>query len=204
MDIMVSGMTDLTLGGGAKSEPGADKRSRLVSAARRTMHENGVERTTLAIVAAAADVPVGNVYYYFKTKDELLTAVIDANHNDFALLETILSRHRTPKGRLKAMIRAWTSARDRLTRYGCPLGSLCSELDKRDDAIAVHASALLSRLIMIAQDQFEQLGRRDARDLAVAFVASYEGVVLLANTLRDPELISTEARRLERWIDSLA
>jgi TetR/AcrR family transcriptional regulator, transcriptional repressor for nem operon len=30
----------------------------------------GVERTTLADVAQAADVPVGNVYYYFKTKDE--------------------------------------------------------------------------------------------------------------------------------------
>jgi hypothetical protein len=29
-------------------------------------------------------------------------------------------------------------------------------------------------------------------------------VTLLANTLRDPALISTEAQRLERWIDTLA
>jgi hypothetical protein len=29
-------------------------------------------------------------------------------------------------------------------------------------------------------------------------------VALLASTLRDPTLISTEAQRLERWIDTLA
>ena len=48
------------------------------------------------------------------------------------------------------------------------------------------------------------MGRRDARDLAVALIASYEGIALLTNTFRDPELMTREARRLERWIDSLA
>jgi TetR/AcrR family transcriptional repressor of nem operon len=155
------------------------------------------------LVAAAADVPVGNVYYYFKTKDDLLSAVISAYDNDFAMLDAVLSRHRTPKARLKALVRTWTAARERLARYGCPIGSLCSELDKRDDDITSEASAVLARLITVAQEQFEQLGRRDARELAVALVASYEGIALIANTLRDPELINTEARRLERWIDSI-
>ena len=48
------------------------------------------------------------------------------------------------------------------------------------------------------------MGRRDARDLAFARLASYEGIALLANTVRDPELMAREGRRLERWIDSLA
>jgi hypothetical protein len=54
-----------------------------------------------------------------------------------------------------------------------------------------------------AERQFRELGRRDARDLAVALMSSYQGVSLLANTFRDPELIAREARRLERWIDAL-
>jgi TetR/AcrR family transcriptional regulator, transcriptional repressor for nem operon len=37
----------------------------------------------------------------------------------------------------------------------------------------------------------------------VALIAAYEGVALLAATLRDPGLISAEGDRLERWIDSL-
>ncbi len=48
------------------------------------------------------------------------------------------------------------------------------------------------------------MGRRDARDLAVALIASYQGIMLLTNTFREPELIVREARRLDRWIDSLA
>jgi hypothetical protein len=48
------------------------------------------------------------------------------------------------------------------------------------------------------------MGRRDAPDLAVALIASYQGIALLTNTFRDPELMVREGRRLERWIDSLA
>jgi TetR/AcrR family transcriptional regulator, transcriptional repressor for nem operon len=48
------------------------------------------------------------------------------------------------------------------------------------------------------------MGRRDARDLAVALMAAYQGIALPTNTFRDPELITREARRVERWIDSLS
>jgi hypothetical protein len=46
-------------------------------------------------------------------------------------------------------------------------------------------------------------GRQDARELAVALIAAYEGIALLAATLRDPTLISAEGDRPTRWIDSL-
>jgi len=46
------------------------KRDRLIAAAGETIYRQGVEATTIADIAEAADVPVGNVYYYFKTKDE--------------------------------------------------------------------------------------------------------------------------------------
>ena len=54
-----------------------------------------------------------------------------------------------------------------------------------------------------AEQQFRALGRRDARDLAMSLLASYEGSALLANTFRDPGILTREARRLTRWIDAL-
>src|SRR5436190_1322862 len=51
------------------------KRERLVTAAQELVYRQGVARTTLAHIAEAADVPVGNVYYYFKTKDDIVGAV---------------------------------------------------------------------------------------------------------------------------------
>jgi AcrR family transcriptional regulator len=197
-------MTDSTQDPARPLGRGAEKRARLVAAARGTLHEQGVERTTLADIAKAADVPLGNVYYYFKTKDDLVAAVLDAYDGDFPMLRQIMSKHRTPKARLKALVRTWTSAKERLALYGCPIGSLCSELDKRDDELTKKSADVFAKLIAVAQEQFEQLGRRDARELAIALVASYEGIALIANTLRDPQLIASEARRLERWIDTIS
>ena len=178
------------------------KRERLVAAAREVIHHQGVEKTTIADIAGAADVPVGNVYYYFKTKDELIEAAIAGYTRDVRALLESLERHRTPKARLRALVGALTNQRELAAEYGCPMGSLCSELDKRADRL--DCGHLLELPIEWAERQFRLLGRRDPRDLAVALIASYEGIALLTNTFRDPELMAREARRLERWIDSLA
>ncbi len=180
-------------------QPG--KRERLVEGAREVIHHQGVEKTTIADIAQAADVPVGNVYYYFKTKDELVEAAIDGYGRDVRALLESLERHRTPQARLKALVRALTDQRELAAEYGCPMGSLCSELDKRADRL--DCGHLLELPIDWAERQFRLIGRRDARDLAVALIASYHGIALLTNTFRDPELMAREARRLERWIDSL-
>lgn len=177
------------------------KRERLVAGAREVIHRQGVEKTTIADIAEAADVPVGNVYYYFKTKDELVEAAIDGYARDLRTLLESLERHRTPQARLRALVRALTEQRDLAAEYGCPMGSLCSELDKRAERL--DCGHLLELPIEWAEHQFRLMGRRDARDLAVALIASYQGIALLTNTFRDPELMAREARRLERWIESL-
>ena len=187
-----------------RGQPLADKRQRLVEGARLLLHQQGVEKTTLADIAQAADVPVGNVYYYFKTKDELVQAAIDANAHDIQTMLASFDRHRTPKARLKALVRALTDQREVAALYGCPHGTLCSELNKRDDDLERAAGKLMQLFIDWAEQQFRAMGRRDARDLAVAMISSYQGIMLLTNTFRQPELIDREARRLDRWIDSLA
>ena len=166
--------------------------------------EQGVEGTTIADIAEAAGVPLGNVYYYFKSKDQLVRAAIDAHEQEIRGALASLERNRTPKARLKAFVRMIADKGEDAARYGCPQGTLCSELDKRQDPIARDAAALMLIPIEWAEQQFRAMGRRDAGDLAVALIASYQGVSLLTNTLRRPELMVKEARRLERWIDSLA
>jgi TetR/AcrR family transcriptional regulator, transcriptional repressor for nem operon len=174
-----------------------------VTSARELLHEQGVERTTLAEIAEAAEVPAGNVYYYFKTKDDLVEAAIGAHLAEIEAMLASLERHRSPQARLKALVRAFVGQRTLVARSGCPHGSLCQELDKRDDALRNTAAELIALPLDWAEEQFRQMGRRDARDLAVALIASYQGVSLLTNTFRDEELMGREGRRLEHWIDSL-
>ncbi|HEY2657244.1 MAG TPA: helix-turn-helix domain-containing protein [Solirubrobacteraceae bacterium] len=200
-------MTDSAPSTGAKpstSARAAGKRERLTVAAREVLHRQGVEVTTLADIAAEADVPLGNVYYYFKTKDELVAAAIGSHEQLMSSAFDELGKHRTPRARLRAYVRMLTDQRELVAASGCPQGSLCSELDKRGDPLGDDCARLMAIPIDWAEKQFREMGRRDARDLAIALVASYQGIALLTNTFRDPEMMAREGKRLERWIDSLA
>jgi AcrR family transcriptional regulator len=186
----------------------ADKRAELVMAAKALLHEQGFHRTTLADVAGRASVPLGNVYYYFKTKEALAEAVIAAHEQ--ALRERFASwdvAHRDPRKRLRELVRAPLDTSDRIIQFGCPHGSLCQELEKLgDDAPLARAGArLLAVYIDWADVQFGALGceRREARGLATDLVASVQGTMLLANTLRSPTLLAAQLRRVERWLDSV-
>jgi TetR/AcrR family transcriptional repressor of nem operon len=181
----------------------ANKRERLVESATALFHEQGVHRTTLAEVAERAQVPLGNVYYYFKTKDELIGAVLAGYQAQAGALIESFERGRTPQARLKALVRNWSDMRDAVVDHGCPMGTLCAELDKLEGGLDREAAAVMARIIDWSEDQFRLLGRRDARDLAVALFAGIQGAALLANTFRDPTLLTRQTRHLERWIDSL-
>ncbi|MBC6461346.1 TetR/AcrR family transcriptional regulator [Actinomadura sp. HBU206391] len=179
------------------------KRERLTDAAVQMLHEQGVEKTTLADIARAAGIPVGNVYYYFKTKDDLVEAAIGAHAQRLRAMIASLDELPTPQDRLKTLIGGWVGQRDLAARFGCPFGTLSSELDKRADGLDRTAAEVMQGLIDWSEQQFRSMGRTDSRDLAVALIAAYQGISLLTNTFRDPELMTREGDRLERWIDSL-
>ncbi|MCX5200270.1 TetR/AcrR family transcriptional regulator [Streptomyces sp. NBC_00237] len=182
----------------------ADKRRRLTTEAARILHEQGIERTTLADIARAAEVPVGNVYYYFKTKDDLVLAALSEHSAHLDELTGRLDRLPDPRDRLKALIEAWVGQRDIAARYGCPTGTLAVELDKRaDGTLDAEAGTVIRRLLEWTSHQFRALGLPDPDDLAVTLVSAYQGMSLLANALRDPDLMTRQGARLLDWLDSL-
>ena len=194
-------MTDSDVAVAETRAPKPGKRERLVQAATQLIHRQGVEKTTLADVASAADVPLGNVYYYFKSKDALVAAVIDGHVQGVDDTIEMLNRYRTPKARLKALIRQLTDRRDLIAQFGCPQGTLCSELEKGGEHEDI--SRLMTRPMAWLEEQFGALGRKDAHDLAISLLVSYQGTAVLTHTLRDPSLLADAAKRLERWVDSL-
>ncbi|MFD3744201.1 TetR/AcrR family transcriptional regulator [Nocardia sp. NPDC058633] len=188
----------------AQVGPQIGKRERLVQAATRVFYEQGIEKTTIADIAREADVPVGNVYYYFKTKDQFIAAVIELHARVLSGAVAEFADLPGPAEKLKAMVCSWVEQREMAARFGCPTGSLAAELDKREDAFGGEPARVMGLLVEWAREQFAALGRADAAELAIAFVAAYQGISLLTNTFRDPQLMVTEGARLERWIDELA
>ncbi|MGA5036324.1 TetR/AcrR family transcriptional regulator [Streptomyces capoamus] len=182
----------------------SQKRRRLTAAAARVLHQQGVERTTLADIAREAGVPVGNVYYYFKTKDELVRAALAEHQAHLDELTAALDELPVPRDRLKALVEAWTAQRETAARHGCPTGTLAVELDKRaDGTLDAEAGAVVRRLLDWTAAQFRQWGLPAPDDHALTLVSAYQGMSLLANALRDPDVMTREGARLLRWLDSL-
>ncbi|MET8546160.1 TetR/AcrR family transcriptional regulator [Kitasatospora sp. NPDC004799] len=187
-----------------RREAASQKRRRLTAAAARVLYEQGVERTTLADIAREADVPVGNVYYYFKTKDDLVRAALSEHSARLRELTDRLDRLPDPADRLKALVEAWIDLREDAARHGCPTGTLAVELDKRADGdLDVEVATVMRRLLDWVAGQFRELGQPDPDGLALTLVSGYQGMSLLANALRDPEVVTREGARLLRWLDSL-
>ena len=180
------------------------KRERLINSAAELLHRQGVQRTTLAQIAEHADVPPGNVYYYFKTFAELVDAVIDHRRAMIQDAHTRLDKRATPRAKLKGLAKMWTDSADTVAENGCPLGSLVYELNKSHDQVTDHAAVLLRTTIDFIERQFRELGRRDAPALSITMMSRIQGAALLANTFGDPSLMKAEVRRIERWIDELS
>ncbi|WP_369368796.1 TetR/AcrR family transcriptional regulator [Streptomyces sp. CG4] len=175
-----------------------------MTAAVQVFHEQGVEKTTLGDIARAAEVPLGNVYYYFKTKDQLVDAAVHAHREQLDALTAQLDAFPDPAARLKALVAGWVDQRETAARFGCPFGTLATELDKRDDGLDQAAAKVMRALLAWVEAQFTQLGRADADALAVELVAAYQGMSVLTNTLRDPGLMTVQGERLQSWIDGIA
>lgn len=180
------------------------KRVKLVEAADSLVYSQGFHGTTLADVAKAAGVPLGNVYYYFKTKDELGAAVIDRRADGYKVLIGEWDRQVDPKARIKAFLDYVVRQRDMLSRSGCPTGSLCQELRKEGGVLAEHAAILFRNMLGWLEIQFQAIGHgEDAADLALHLVSALQGVSLLTHTFQNPDLMLRECVRLKEWIETL-
>ncbi len=181
------------------------KRDRLIEAAKLMFYQQGVTRTTLADIAQQAQVPLGNIYYHFRTKEALVEAVIQAHLQEVQSLFAQLDRHPDPRQRLLGLLAAERESSLSLARYGCPYGSLSQELNKEDGQPATTATLLLQAYLDWAATQFLLLGKNEeeAKDFAIDLISSLQGTFLLTNSFRSPELLDRKLQRLEIWLRTL-
>ncbi|MEW6475036.1 MAG: TetR/AcrR family transcriptional regulator [Actinomycetota bacterium] len=181
-----------------------DKRQRLVDAAGKLFYRQGFGRTTLAHIAAEADVPLGNVYYYFKTKDALGEALVEQRLAEYRARRARWEKRGDARERLACFVQMTIENRRQLARSGCPIGSFCSELHKQPGPLPEQASRLFADWLEWLEDQFRALGKGDeSGGLAVHVLSVLQGATLLTHSFGDPAYIEAEARRLMDWIDSL-
>jgi len=182
----------------------SDKRGRLIEAATSLAYRDGFEKAALADIAREAKVPLGNVYYYFKAKADILQGIIAQRVDEFEAMRRVWETKPSAKERLAAYVDMTAAGRESIARHGCPVGSLCSELAKGGPDLAKVASRPLAELRNWIEAQFEAMGKGGEKArLALHLLAAVQGVSLLANGFDDPDLVSIEADHLKAWIRAL-
>ena len=182
----------------------ANNHARLLKAAEKVTYRYGFATTAIADIAKEARVPLGNVYYYFNTKDQICDAIVELRLSRFRKLLQELDKADSPKERLCGFVQIKIKNREELARSGCPVGTLCSELHKHRGAVARKSTLLLKAALKWMEAQFQALGHgADSHGLALHLLSATQGVSVLAHTFHDPSMIELEAARLKEWIRSL-
>ena len=181
-----------------------DNRSRLLQAALKLVYRQGFERTALADIAREAKVPLGNVYYYFKTKAQFGEAIVEQRLAGFRAMRQKWEQLESAKERLLGFVQMTVDNREAVARFGCPIGSFCSELHKGGGGpLARQSTALFAESLAWIEGQFQALGKIDSRGLAVHVLSALQGASVLAHTFHDPDVLVMEAERISDWIRKL-
>ena len=180
----------------------AATRDHIVEAADRLFYRQGFEHTSFSHIAEAVQISRGNFYYHFKTKDEILDAVIGARlAKTRAMLEQWDIEGKDPAGRIRCFIHILIANRADIKRYGCPVGTLSTELAKLNHASQAEANELFTLFRTWLRRQFAQLGRAaDADELAMHLLARSQGVATLAHAFHDEKFIRQEVEEMCEWL----
>lgn len=179
-------------------------RDRIVQAADDLFYRHGFENTSFSDIAGAVKISRGNFYHHFKSKDEILDAVICAR---LAATQGMLDRwdaeSERPIERVRCFIDILIRNRLAILRYGCPVGTLCTELAKLSHAAHTEATQLFTLFRTWLRRQFESVRcREDADVLAMQLLARSQGVATLANAFNDEKFIRREVREMHDWLEA--
>lgn len=181
-------------------------REHIVEAADRLFYRQGFEHTSFSDIADVVHISRGNFYYHFKSKDEILDAVINVRLADTRkMLEGWETESRHPADRIASFIKILIANRADIKRFGCPVGTLSTELAKLNHASQAEANALFTLFRTWLRRQFTLLGRKaDADKLAMHVLARSQGVATLANAFGDEKFIRQEVKQMCEWLNSCA
>ncbi len=153
-------------------------------------------------ICNTAGIRPGSFYYYFPSKRELAVASLDLNWTiiENEIMKPAFEKNMSPRGRI---IRFFNIVYKYYYKYkldhkqisGCTFGSIGSEVCQYDELIKTKINEVFDKFISYFTDTLVEavssgtLNMSDIHEAATSLFAYYEGVLLIAKTHNDPEVI---------------
>lgn len=179
-------------------------RADIIEAADQLFYQKGYDHTSFADIANEVKISRGNFYHHFKSKDEILGAVIELRlANTQKMLDRWESEAEGPADCIRSYIHIVIANQAKIKLYGCPVGTLSTELAKLNHASKAEANQLFTLFRNWLRKHFVSLGHKAAADgLAMRVVAWSQGVATMANAFQDENFVNREVAYMDAWLDS--
>lgn len=179
-----------------------DTRQRIVNSALELMFASSYADVGVAAICQRAGVRKGSFYHFFPSKRDLTLAVLEQHFAEAKaqLLDRAFATDLSPLARLDRLAAlAYQFQRDLQQQtghvLGCPFGNLATELSTQEEAIRAALARIMARLQHLLAATLEEAvavgeaGDIDVPATAQAMLAYFEGVMLLAKTENDAQVI---------------
>ena len=181
---------------------GDSNRQRIVDAADQLFYTRGYNQTSFRDISDITGIPRGNFYYYFKTKDDILGAVVDSRLKFYTeMLAQCDATASSPRDRLLAFAGMLEKFEDGVVEVGCPIGTLTSELAKDDPQLQKKSREIFELLREWAAKNFSAAGVEHAEDRAMDMLARMQGVSVMACAFKDKVYMHRGLEEVKSWID---
>lgn len=179
-------------------------RDRIIEVAKQRFHSRSYADVGIREICDAAEIQKGSFYHFFPSKRELVLTVIEEFSADWAngFVAEAFDPELPPLERFDYLIDAayfWqksSQTKDAEGRMpGCLFGNLALEVSTRDEVVRARLNAFFQHARERFRDTLEEavdkglVAPLDADATAEAMLAYLEGVILLAKTQNNPELI---------------
>jgi AcrR family transcriptional regulator len=179
--------------GDPRTGRGRASRERIVERAAELFAERGVTATGLDEVLAAAGAGKGQLYHYFRGRDELVAAAVGLRCAQVVGGLTHALGAVASLAELEQALAGFVDGYTQMGLPGCPIGTLAGEVAERNEPARLHAAAAFDAWEQLFADALERMRdrgelRADASPavLATGLLASIEGGMVLSQTRKDP------------------
>jgi TetR/AcrR family transcriptional repressor of nem operon len=179
-----------------------DTRQRLLNSARDLLHSRSYGNVGVKEICDMAGVQKGSFYHFFPSKQELTLAVLDEFY--FIMKEKVFAQafrpERSPMQRLAVLMENTYVLQKTIKEQsgktlGCPYGNIASELSTQDEPIRQRIDSLFQQMEATLQATLDEAVSKgeiapcNTAATATAMFSYMEGLMLLAKTRNDPEVI---------------
>jgi AcrR family transcriptional regulator len=185
---------------------GEQSRLHIIETANRLFYERGYQQTSFSDIADTSGIRRGNITYYFKTKNDILQAVIRYRMEGIrALLDDWEKTCSDPRERLKRFSQMIVNSGQEIIEYGCPMGSLNTELGKTEPELSQESRQMFDLFRDWLTGQFRALGfrRPRAEQLAMHLLGRGQGISVMAHVYHDQSFLKKEVALLCQWLEAL-